>query len=85
MDKSTVSKPDPRRESSTGRLAHKGAVLQPSGLRWAFKGLGIAKRYCRRNSNGDSFVQAFLGWQYPMPTGAILGIDRHQTKAYALA
>ena len=29
--------------------------------------------------------QAFLGWQYPRPTGAMLGIDHHQTKAYALA
>ena len=32
---------------------HKGAVLQHPGLERAFKGLGVAKRYCRRNVNGD--------------------------------
>ena len=36
---------------------HKGAVLQPSGSGRAFKGLGVAKRYCRRNSLGDTFMQ----------------------------
>ena len=36
---------------------HKGAILQPPGPGRAFKGLGVAKRYCRRDSIGDSFVQ----------------------------
>ena len=36
---------------------HKGAVLQPSGPEQAFKGLDVAKWYCRRDSIGNSFVQ----------------------------
>ena len=36
---------------------HKGAGLQPSGTGRAFKGLGVAKWYCRRDSIGDTFVQ----------------------------
>ena len=36
---------------------HKGAVLQHPGPGRTFKGLGVAKRYCRRDSIGDSFVQ----------------------------
>ena len=36
----------------------KEAVLQPSGPEQAFKGLDVAKRYCRRDSIGDSFLQS---------------------------
>ena len=36
---------------------HKGAVLQHSGPGRAFKGLGVAKRYCSNDSMGESFVQ----------------------------
>ena len=35
----------------------KGAVLQPPGPERAFKGLEIAKRYCRGDSIGDTVVQ----------------------------
>ena len=56
MDKSTGSKPNrkgnPQRES-----LHKGAVLQQFAARRGFKGWGVAKRYCRRDPFGDSFVQ----------------------------
>ena len=34
---------------------HKGAVLQPFDHGRVFKGLGIAKRYCRMDSIGDMF------------------------------
>ena len=40
---------------STRKMLHKGAVLQPPGPGRAFKGLGVAKRYCRRKVNGDRF------------------------------
>ena len=39
----------------------KGAVLQYPGVQRAFKGLGVAKRYCRRDLIGDTFVQCYLG------------------------
>ena len=42
---------------STRTRLHKGAVLQPSGTGRAFKGLGVAKRYCRINVISDSFPQ----------------------------
>ena len=44
------------RESTPGRL-HKGTVLQPSGPRRVFKGLGVAKRYCKINVISDTFMQ----------------------------
>ena len=51
----------PRRRRSPGtprRTAlHKGAVLQLSGPGRAFKGLGVAKRYCRMDSIGDTLTQ----------------------------
>ena len=63
MDKSTGSKAEHRRELPPGWVAHKQAVLQPSGPGRAFKGLDSAKRYCRRNSIGDRFSQ---GWSHPL-------------------
>ena len=39
---------------------HKGAVSQRPSLGRAFKGLGVAKRYCRRDSIGDNFVQGAM-------------------------
>ena len=36
---------------------HKRAVLQLPDSGRIFKGLGVAKRYCRRDSHGDIFVQ----------------------------
>ena len=57
MNKSTASKPDP---AGGGGGLHKGAVTQPSGPGRAFKGLGVAKRYCRKVSMADSFVQDCL-------------------------
>ena len=44
------------------------SFVQSSDFRRAFKSLDVAKQYCRRDSIGDSFAQAFLGWQYPRPT-----------------
>ena len=46
---------------------HKGAVLQPPGLGRAFKGLGVAKRYCRRDSIGDSFSRRADRFLTPPP------------------
>ena len=58
---------------------HKGAILQPARPGRAFKGLGVAKRYCRRDSIGDNFVQGAMtkywtfarsgAWRNPEPTG----------------
>ena len=39
-----------------GKL-HKRAVSQRPDSELVFKGLGVAKRYCRRDSIGDSFLQ----------------------------
>ena len=36
---------------------HKRAVAQRPDSELVFKGLGVAKRYCRRDSIGDSFLQ----------------------------
>ena len=36
---------------------HKRAVSQRPDTELVFKGLGVAKRYCRRDSIGDSFLQ----------------------------
>ena len=36
---------------------HKRAVSQRPDSELVFKGLGVAKRYCRRDSIGDSFLQ----------------------------
>ena len=41
-------------ESARARL-HKRAVSQHPGPGRAFKGLEVAKRYCRRKANGDGF------------------------------
>ena len=49
----------------------KGAILQRSGAQRVFKGLGVAKRYCRRDSIGNSFVR---GW--PEPPGSPYGVGR---------
>ena len=57
MDKS----PEQNRGKTTTnnkKRVRKGAVLQRSKPGWAFKGLGVAKRYCRRNSIGDTFMQS---------------------------
>ena len=46
----------------------KGAILQPARPGRAFKGLGDAKRYCRKDLIGDNFAQdpkigsRFIGW-----------------------
>ena len=37
---------------------HKRAVSQRPDTELVFKGLGVAKRYCRRDSIGDSFFNA---------------------------
>ena len=42
---------------STGNCLHKRAITQQPSERRVFKDLGIAKRYCRRDSMGNSFVQ----------------------------
>ena len=36
---------------------HKGGISQSPGPGRAFKGLGVAKRYCRMDSIGDRFFQ----------------------------
>ena len=36
---------------------HKGTVLQRSGPGRVFKGLGVAKRYCKTNVISDTFMQ----------------------------
>ena len=52
MSKMTLLRP-----SSTSASLHKGAVAQRPDSELVFKGLGVAKRYCRRDSIGDSFLQ----------------------------
>ena len=37
-------------------VAQRSAILQPFSPGRAFKGLGVAKRYCRRDSIGDRFM-----------------------------
>ena len=59
----------------------KGAVSQHPGPRQGFKSLGVAKRYCRRDSIGDNFVQGAMtkywafarggAWRNPKPTGGL--------------
>ena len=44
------------RESTTGWL-QKGTIAQRSGPGRVFKGLGVAKRYCRINVISDTFMQ----------------------------
>ena len=53
--------------------------MQPSSLGRDFKGLGVAKRYCRMDSIGDNFVQGDMtkywvftqggAWRNLKPTG----------------
>ena len=52
-------KPRPRLLTLPAHVSglRKGAVLQHPGHGRAFKGLGVAKRYCRRNSISDTFMQ----------------------------
>ena len=45
------------RPSSTSASLHKRVVSQRPDSELVFKGLGVAKRYCRRDSIGDSFLQ----------------------------
>ena len=47
----------PQKGKPDGMGLRKGAILQPARPGRAFKGLGSAKRYCRKDSIGDSFVQ----------------------------
>ena len=58
MDKSTGTKTKVKKGTIIQwNELHKGAVVQHSDPGRAFKGLGVAKRYCRRDSISDSFVQ----------------------------
>ena len=57
MNKLTGSKLGPEKEITTERGLHKGAILQTSGSGRTFKGLGVAKRYCRLDSIGDTFMR----------------------------
>ena len=52
-------KPRPRLLTLPAHVSglRKGAVLQHPGHGRAFKGLGVAKRYCRRDSICDTFVK----------------------------
>ena len=43
-----------------GTGLHKGAITQLPSSGRDFKGLGVAKRYCRMDSSGNSFVQCCL-------------------------
>ena len=43
-----------------GGTVRKGAVTQPSGPGRDFKGLGVAKRYCRKDPIGDIFTQYWI-------------------------
>ena len=56
---------------STRTRLHKRAILQRSGAQRVFKGSGVTKRYCRRDSIGNSFVR---GW--PEPPGSPYGVGR---------
>ena len=52
-----TARTDLESSGARGKWIAKGAILQPSGPGWTFKGLGVAKRYCRDNLVGDIFVQ----------------------------
>ena len=60
MDKTNQTKTGPQKGTPSGKGLRKGAVPQHPGPGRAFQGLGVAKRYCRRDSIGDSFVHRFL-------------------------
>ena len=57
MDK--INRIQNRKKTTTNNeeRLRKGAILQPARPGRAFKGLGSATRYCRKDSIGDSFVQ----------------------------
>ena len=63
MDKINRNKNQTTKGNSQRERLHKGTVLQPPNPGQAFTGLGVAKRYCRRNS-GDRFMQ---GSPRPIP------------------
>ena len=50
----------PQKGKPDGMGLRKGAILQPARPGRAFKGLGGAKRYCRKDSIGDRFVHRHL-------------------------
>ena len=61
-------------------LAQRSGFATPEP-RQGFKSLGVAKRYCRRDSIGDNFVQGAMtkywtfarggAWRNPKPTGGL--------------
>ena len=57
MDK--INRIQNRKKTTTNNeeRLRKGAILQPARPGRAFKGLGVAKRCCRRDSISDNFVQ----------------------------
>ena len=66
-------------------ILHKGAIVQPSDPGRAFKGLGVAKRYCRRDLISDSFVQYRPAAVAPPQTTSIFGTPRDQLKFVEVA
>ena len=69
----------PQKGKPDGMGLRKGAILQPARPGRAFKGLGGAKRYCRKDSIGDNFAQGAMtkywvftqggAWRNLKPTG----------------
>ena len=79
MDKSTGTKPEEDNHKQRGTGCTKERFRNPPDPGRRFKGLGVAKRYCRRDSIGDNFVQGAMtkywtfarsgAWRNPKPTG----------------
>ena len=69
----------PQKGKPDGMGLRKGAILQPARPGRAFKGLGGAKRYCRKDAIGDNFTQGAMtkywvftqggAWRNLKPTG----------------
>ena len=56
MDKATGTKPEENKHKRRGTVAQRSGFTTPRS-RTAFKGLGVAKRYCRIKVIGDTFLQ----------------------------
>ena len=55
-----------RESSAPWALIYQGAVAQRSGAGRVFKGLGVAKRYCRINVISDTFLHHKFRPAYPI-------------------
>ena len=79
MDKPNRIKTGLQKRILNGKTCTKERFRNPPDPGRRFKGLGVAKRYCRMDSIGDNFVQGAMtkywafarsgAWRNPEPTG----------------